>query len=343
MRVTNLILCTMLLLFFAVPVQAVPGGGTKTEITNVFVDDPNDPTEITIVGEALLFGDNALEVTLGSYPAPLGIVGVPTNTEIVATLPVGVPSGDYQLKVSTGNGKSENDEYDLTIGGTGPQGDQGEQGKLGDVGPQGEQGKLGDAGPQGEQGKLGDVGPQGEQGKLGPAGPQGVQGKIGPQGEQGKLGPQGDQGVQGKLGPQGPVGGTGDNVVFTPSAHNNMQPYTAINYIIALQGTFPSRDSAEPLLGEIFMFAGNFAPRGFAFCNGQLLPIASYSALFSLLGTTYGGDGRTTFALPDLRGRAPIHSGNSTGPGLSSRPLGSKGGTETVTEPPHNHDHTESP
>jgi len=108
---------------------------------------------------------------------------------------------------------------------------------------------------------------------------------------------------------------------------DNMQPFLTLNYIIALQGVFPSRSSADPLLGEIAMFAGNFAPRGWAFCNGQLLPVSQNSALFSLLGTTYGGDGRTTFALPDLRGRAPIHAGQ--GPGLTTRPLGSRGGVET--------------
>lgn len=86
--------------------------------------------------------------------------------------------------------------------------------------------------------------------------------------------------------------------------------------------------SSDPFIGEITMFAGNFAPRGWAFCNGQLLPISQYSALFSLLGTTYGGDGRTTFALPDLRGRTPIHAG--TGPGLNPHRLGSKGGSELI-------------
>lgn len=85
----------------------------------------------------------------------------------------------------------------------------------------------------------------------------------------------------------------------------------------------------EPFIGEISMFAGNFAPRGWAFCDGQMLPISQNSALFSILGTTYGGDGRTTFALPDLRGRAPLHRGQ--GPGLTDRPLGGKGGTESST------------
>jgi len=85
---------------------------------------------------------------------------------------------------------------------------------------------------------------------------------------------------------------------------------------------------SEPFVGQINMFAGNFAPRGWAFCSGQLLAISQNTALFSLLGTVYGGDGQTTFALPDLRGRVPIHPG--TGVGLSPRSLGETGGAETV-------------
>lgn len=97
---------------------------------------------------------------------------------------------------------------------------------------------------------------------------------------------------------------------------------------------------SEPFVGEIRMFAGNFAPRGWAFCDGQLLAVSQNDALFSLLGTIYGGDGRTTFGLPDLRGRIPIHAGS--GPGLSSRRLGAKFGTEgetiTVNQlPSHGH------
>ncbi|MCO6457615.1 MAG: phage tail protein [Pirellulaceae bacterium] len=86
---------------------------------------------------------------------------------------------------------------------------------------------------------------------------------------------------------------------------------------------------SEPFIGEIRLFAGNFAPRNWAFCDGQLLSIASNTALFSLLGTTYGGNGMTTFALPDLRGRIPVHNGS--GPGLTPRPLGQTGGEERVT------------
>lgn len=86
---------------------------------------------------------------------------------------------------------------------------------------------------------------------------------------------------------------------------------------------------SEPFIAEIRIFAGNFAPRNWAFCNGQLLPIAQNTALFSLIGTTYGGDGRTTTALPNMRGRAPMHPGN--GPGLTSRRLGERSGVTTVT------------
>lgn len=88
------------------------------------------------------------------------------------------------------------------------------------------------------------------------------------------------------------------------------------------------------------MFAGNFAPRGWAFCDGQLLAVSQNDALFSLLGTIYGGDGRTTFGLPDLRGRIPIHAGS--GLGLTPRPLGQKSGIEqatlaTAALPSHSH------
>ena len=86
---------------------------------------------------------------------------------------------------------------------------------------------------------------------------------------------------------------------------------------------------ADPFLGEVRMFAGSFAPVGWQFCNGQLLPIAENDALFVLLGTTYGGDGVNNFGLPDLRGRTPIHQGSSSG--LTPRVVGQMLGTETVT------------
>ena len=95
-----------------------------------------------------------------------------------------------------------------------------------------------------------------------------------------------------------------------------------------------TKDDSKPMsqdgfVGEVKMFAGNFAPRVWALCEGQLLAVSSNSALFSILGTTYGGDGRTTFALPDMRGRVPVGQGN--GPGLSDKRLGQLGGSETTT------------
>ncbi len=133
---------------------------------------------------------------------------------------------------------------------------------------------------------------------------------------------------------------TGSNQAFT-----NQQPFGTLNYAIALQGTFPSRNlSATPHIGAVMQFAGNFAPRGWALADGQLLSISENQALFSILGTTYGGDGRTTFALPDLRGRTPI--GTGTGAGLSTITLGETGGAEATTLaltnlPSHSHSITD--
>jgi microcystin-dependent protein len=98
--------------------------------------------------------------------------------------------------------------------------------------------------------------------------------------------------------------------------------------------------ASQPLLGAIFLFAGNFAPRGYMLCQGQLLAISQYSALFAILGTTYGGNGTTTFGLPDLRGRAAVSQG--TGPGLSNVALGEAAGVQSVSVltanmPAHNH------
>ena len=86
---------------------------------------------------------------------------------------------------------------------------------------------------------------------------------------------------------------------------------------------------SNPYIGEIRMFAGSFAPAGWAMCQGQLMPISENDALFTLIGTTYGGDGQSTFGLPDLQGRVPIHQGQ--GGGLSGRILGERSGSESVT------------
>lgn len=207
-------------------------------------------------------------------------------------------------------------------------------------GPQGPQGPVGATGSAGPVGATGPTGPAGADGPQGPAGP------IGPQGTAGATGPAGPIGPQGPAGTGIPAGVANNNlIVYNGSnwvaknlvlgtigngqAVNNMQPSLTLNYCIALVGIFPSRNGSEPYIGEITLYPYNFAPRNWAFCNGQILSIAQNTALFSLLGTTYGGNGTVTFALPDLRGRAAISAGQ--GPGLSNRTLGETVGTETVT------------
>jgi microcystin-dependent protein len=115
---------------------------------------------------------------------------------------------------------------------------------------------------------------------------------------------------------------------------------TVVNDFIGFLQCYKESLMSEPFIGQITLFAGNFAPRGWAFCQGQILAIAQNTALFSILGTTYGGNGTTTFALPDLRGRVAIQQGQ--GPGLPPYQLGQVGGEPTVTlttnqMPMHNH------
>ena len=108
---------------------------------------------------------------------------------------------------------------------------------------------------------------------------------------------------------------------------DNRQPYLVINYCIALTGIFPAR--SDPFLSQIQIFPFNFPPLGWAACNGQILAISQNTAVFYLLGTTYGGNGTTNFALPNLQGRVPLSFGQ--GPGLTPYNEGAQGGTETNT------------
>ena len=130
---------------------------------------------------------------------------------------------------------------------------------------------------------------------------------------------------------------------------DTVQPTLALNYVIAVEGIFPSNGGGgtinEPLLGQVNLFAGNFAPDGWMYCDGSLLSIAGNTALFSLLGTTYGGDGQSTFALPDLRDAIPVGAGQSA---FSSWTLGELRGGDTITltesqMPAHAHEFTSVP
>lgn len=243
-------------------------------------------------------------------------------------------------------------------GPAGPQGAAGPAGPAGAIGPQGASGSAGSAGPAGEDGPAGAPGPiglTGPAGATGPAGEAGPPGEQGPQGIQGETGAQGLQGPQGPQGPQGAVGPAGQDGTIIPggsfagdvltwdgnnwiaqqppaiAAGDSMQPWLGLNYIIARVGAFPSPNAANPYLAEIVLFAGNFPPAGWAFCNGQLLPINGNQGLFSLLGTNYGGDGEVTFALPDLRSRVAMHPNPDGQAGLPASTLGEKGGSETHT------------
>lgn len=211
-------------------------------------------------------------------------------------------------------------------------------------GPRGERGEIGPIGEQGEAGPTGEQGPtgvQGIQGSQGIPGPTGGQGEAGPTGGQGVAGPTGEQGIPGPTGPIGNVPGS-TQAAGSGSSHNNMQPSLAMCYIIALQGNLPSSNIGNNvMLGEIRLSAHGSIPQAWAKCDGQLLIITQNSALFSLIGNTYGGDGVQTFALPDLRGRVPM--GVEQGPGLSDRSLGDSIGTEnhTLTVPQiPSHSHT---
>lgn len=138
--------------------------------------------------------------------------------------------------------------------------------------------------------------------------------------------------------PNSPTGSTGGGQAFS-----NFQPTLASTFWIATEGIFPSRNRGSgQFLGQVTQFAGNFAARGWAEANGQILPIAQNQALFAILGTTYGGDGETTFALPDLRGRVAVHPGQANGTGTNWQ-LGQRSGSEGVTLGINNlpaHDHS---
>lgn len=121
-----------------------------------------------------------------------------------------------------------------------------------------------------------------------------------------------------------------------------MFAFAAAGAVVAAATPRTALADGDPWIGEIALVPFNFAPRGWAFCDGQILSIAQNTALFALLGTTYGGNGQTTFALPDLRGRVPMHAGGGSGPGLSAYTLGEQGGVENVVliqgqMPVHNH------
>ncbi len=300
----------------------------------------------------IAIGENAgIDITSGSNNIAIGNRGEESDTGVVRLGTPGTHTATYLSGTIYADG--------IEIGATGPQGPAGPQGL---AGADGAQGPAGPAGPQGVAGANGADGPQGPMGLTGATGAQGPQGEPGT-----SFGVISPLIIESDIDPA-----AGDFIGLNPATTNgdvlmwdeeqstwvnqgleiavtntgggqgqyNMMPYGTVNCIIALEGVFPSRSQSDPFIGQISFFGGTFAPRGWAFCNGQLLAISQYTALFSILGTTYGGDGRTSFGLPDMRGRALLHAGS--GPGLTPRSLGESSGVEqtilTVQQmPPHKH------
>ena len=228
----------------------------------------------------------------------------PLTQQLVVALPDGIEAyaGSHLLIVRAGEGVNDIDAFNVTLGTVGLAGPQGPPGVDGSDG--------GTQGPPGADGSDGAQGPAGADGLGLPATT--TQGAI--------LRSDGAQWVEAPFFPVNvDTGNTGGGQPL-----NVRDPFLGINYVIATNGRWPSRNGVEPFFGEIMLFAGNFAPRGWALCNGQLLQVSSNEVLYTLLGAIYGGDGRTTFGLPDLRSRTPVHPGR--GPGLDLISLGQMGG-----------------
>jgi tail collar domain len=270
--------------------------------------DPGNPVPVAMDVFGRGFGSTSQPTVV--IDGLLQTVTMYTDTHLVI-LPSGVSPGSYLLTVINnshhGEGTRHTAWFYLTLGQLGPKGDPGPAGPEGPAGlqgppgptgprgatgPAGPQGLTGPAGPAGPQGLTGPAGPAGPQGLTGPAGPAGPQGLTGPAGPVGPIGPQGPigltgaQGPQGIQGPQGPTGPAGTDLKFGTNTN-----------------TAASGLSRTCFFGEIILSAGPIA--GQLPANGQLLPIARYVSTFQVLGTKYGGDGVTTFGVPDLRPFAP--------------------------------------
>jgi len=263
-------------------------GATIDKVMFTYDSQNSDPVEVEMDIFGRGFGDQVPPtVTIDGLQQTVTMF---TDTHI-AIAPAGLASGAYRLKVK--NNSRQNDEggrrlaqFYLTIGAAGAKGDPGPAGPQGPDGVQGPPGPQGTAGIQGPPGPQGPAGPMGPTGATGPAGPIGPAGPTGPQGIMGFPGPQGLQGPQGDQGPQGPPGPAGTDGVFGTNTN-----------------TAASGLSRTCFLGEIMLSSGPIA--GSLPASGQLVSVAKFLSLFQVIGTTYGGDGKNTFGIPDLRAAAP--------------------------------------
>ena len=275
-RLSRLTVLCALTLLCAAPLHAndrrdpvITATSTSADLGTLFVDGVNFGHSPRVWLNGMLLG---------------GVIVDATGDHIVAQLPTLQPA-TYLLEVIVRDHKFFFDEDDhvasfaLVIGGAGAKGDKGDPGSAGPAGP------AGPTGPAGVQGPAGVAGPGGAQGPVGAAGPAGAPGPIG---ATGPGGPQGPVGATGPAGPQGPPGTGATQTLFG----------TNTNLAHAANGNTCT-------LGQILLGASVVVTAGGVPANGELLPINQNTALFSLLGTTFGGNGITTFALPDLRAAAP--------------------------------------
>ncbi len=224
-----------------------------------------------------------------SSPAQVKVCTTVKDVVVSAAKKGKCPKGTKLARISTTGVVGEQGPAG-PAGAAGPTGAAGEQGLAGPAGAAGEQGPAGPAGASGEQGPAGAAGAPGEQGVPGPPGEKGDPGLKGDTGEPGPAGPQGLQGERGPSGPTGPAGPPGP-------------PGPGANLLGEGTGWAQSGRGSDCVMGTVMLTAG---ARGDGVpAKGQILSIAQNTALFSLLGTTHGGDGRTTFALPDLQAAAP--------------------------------------
>lgn len=287
---------------------------TAPRIDAIYIDIPSN--SIVIAGADLL-KNSTMKVTLGEAGMPGNIasscVQGSNTTLLICTFAGGLPpAGDYALVVATNyppQSRFYETRYNLTIGAAGPAGPRGLPGVAGPAGPAGAPGAPGTMGAPGAPGPMGIMGPPGislpgppgPQGPAGPTGAPGSPGTPGPAGAPGAPGPMGmmgppgigtpgTPGAQGPAGPQGPVGPQGPSGASVPDARFG-----------ASQGS--DGRTGDCIMATVFLSAATFGPGLLA--DGRLLSIAQNTALFSLLGTQYGGNGTTNFALPDLRSAAP--------------------------------------
>ena len=262
------LLCAGVLMAPSAEAQGRPIGFLNFPWFNPPVIQSVTSTGIVLDIKGTNLGSGAPSVVFNGAPLPVTVVSA---TEVTVPAPSGLAAGTYLLVLTSPSGNTAS--FSVALGTQGP------------------------------------AGPMGPGGAAGPIGPQGLQGFPGPQGAQGIIGNTGPQGIPGPQGPQSPTAPAVTTMTLGGSATGSLRA-VGIHYIICIYGIFPSRggsgSATGPLIGEISLFAGNFAPDGWAFCDGQLLSISQNTALFSILGTTYGGDGRTTFALPDLRAAVPM-------------------------------------